>query len=382
MKEIEMNTHRIGSPRRFAVAALLSIGIGLAGCKSNTPSAAAVDDGSLMKEVQSRLSSDSVLSSESIQPGVQNGVVTLNGKVSSEAARSLAAADVAQVQGIKTVVNNLTVEAPTPAPVAATTPAPLPPPTVERKPELRRKAQIEPERRSPAPIERHTTPETTPPPPPQPAPVAAPAPPPQPAFRTVTVPAGTTIPVRITQTLSSATAQEGQSFSGTLATDVVADGLVAIRQGTGVSGRVTAVQEAAHYKGSSLLSVELVSINRHGDSLSVSTQPYSVEGKGRGKNTVAKVGGGAAIGAIIGAIAGGGRGAAIGSAAGAGVGAGANTVTRGEQVQIPSESMVNFTLTNTLSIRVPTSETTSTTTPRQGRRPLSSPESSQDYQPQ
>jgi hypothetical protein len=176
--------------------------------------------------------------------------------------------------------------------------------------------------------------------------------------------------VRITQTLDSATTQQGQSFSGTVASDVMADGLVAVRQGTGVTGRVSAVQEAAHYKGSSLLTVELVSINRHGDSMAVTTQPYSVEGKGRGKNTAAKVGGGAAIGAIIGAIAGGGKGAAIGSAAGAGVGAGANTITRGEQVQIPSESLVNFQLTNTLAIRVPTNNSVNTGTNGGQRRPL------------
>jgi hypothetical protein len=334
-----------------------------------------------MKEAQSRLSADSALSSESIQAGVQNGILTLNGKVTSEAARALAAADVAQIQGVKTVVNNLSVENP---PSVAATPAPAPAaiPKAETKPAPRRQAEIKAERRQPAPIERPTIAESTPPPPRQPAPgpVSAPPPPP-PAFRTVTLPAGTTIPVRITQTLSSATAQEGQSFSGTVATDVMADGLVAIRQGTGVSGRVTAVQEAAHYKGSSLLSVELVSINRRGDSLSVSTQPYSVEGKGRGKNTVAKVGGGAALGAIIGAIAGGGRGAAIGSAAGAGVGAGANTITRGEQVQIPSESMVNFTLTNALTVRVSTSDSVGTST-SQRRRPLSSPDGSAQDQPQ
>jgi hypothetical protein len=376
-----MNTHDNGfSPRKFAVAALLSIGLGLTGCKSNTPSTAATDDGTLMKEVQSRLAADSALSSESIQAGVQNGIVTLNGKVSNEAARSLAAADISQVPGIKTVVNNLSVEASTP--VAATAPPPAPEAKVEPRPEPRKKAEAKPAKRTPAPIERPAVSEAAPPPPPAPAPVAAPAPPPQPAFRTVTLPAGTTIPVRVTQTLSSGTAQQGQSFSGALASDVVADGLVAIRQGTGVSGRVTAVQEAAHYKGSSLLAVELVSINRRGDALSVSTQPYSVEGKGRGKNTVAKVGGGAAIGAIIGAIAGGGRGAAIGSAAGAGVGAGANTITRGEQVQIPSESVVNFTLTDTVTIRVPTSDASGTGTPHQRRHPLNSPDGSGQDQPQ
>ena len=361
------------STRTFAAITALSLGLVLAGCKSTTPAAPAVDDASLTTAVQSRLSGDSALATEPIQSGVQNGVVTLNGTVSSEAARSLAAADAAQVNGVKTVVNNLSVQAP--APVAA---APAPPPVTEPKPRKPAPRPVERQRPAPAPIERPQVAQTPPPPTPAPAPV--PAPPPPPAFKNVTIPSGTTIPVRITQTLSSANAQVGQSFSGTVATDIMADGLVAIRQGTGVSGRVSAVQEAAHYKGNSLLSIELVSVDRHGDSLAVSTQPYSVEGKGRGKNTAAKVGGGAAIGAIIGAIAGGGKGAAIGSAAGAGIGAGANTITRGEQVQIPSESLINFSLTNTISIRVPTSDNLSTHGSGQRRRPINPP--SDDQQPQ
>ncbi len=186
----------------------------------------------------------------------------------------------------------------------------------------------------------------------------------------MTIPSGTTIPVRITQTLDSATTQQGQSFSGTLATDVIVDGLVAIRQGTNVSGRVSAVQEAAHYKGNSLLAVELTSINRRGESLAVTTDSYSVEGKGRGANTAAKVGGGAAVGAILGGLIGGGKGAAIGAASGGGLGAGANTITRGQQVQIPSESLINFKLTNTLAIRIPTSNTLSTQETQ--RRPINS----------
>jgi hypothetical protein len=297
------------------------------------------------------------------------------------------------------VVNNLTVQAaPPPASSAAMTPLP-PPPPVKREPEPKAKkspAKPEKKRATPAPVERPQMAQNTPPPPPpQPAPAStpAPAPPPPPAFKTVTIASGTTIPVRITQTLDSATTQEGQSFSGTVATDIMADGLVAIRQGTPVSGRVSAVQEAAHFKGNSLLTVELVSLNRHGDSMAISTQPYSVQGKGRGKNTIAKVGGGAAVGAILGGIFGGGKGAAIGSAAGAGVGAGANTVTRGEQVQIPSESLVNFSLTNTLTIRVSTSDTFSTRTSggdnnnmnnggRPHRRPMNPPPSDQPAPPQ
>ena len=139
------------------------------------------------------------------------------------------------------------------------------------------------------------------------------------------------------------------------------DGLVIFRQGTPVTGRVIAVQEAAHYKGSSLLTIELTSITRHDERLTITTDPYSVQGKGRGANTAEKVGGGAAVGAILGGILGGGKGAAIGAAAGGGAGAGVNTVTRGEQVQIPSETLIRFNLTNTLSLKVPTKDTDSTT---------------------
>jgi hypothetical protein len=352
------------------IAAIILI-MGAAGCKSTQPTP--IDDATLSAALQSRISGDSALSTEAIQSSVQNGIATLNGNVSSEAARSLAAADASQIAGIRTVVNNLTVQpAQQPAPaVAAVIPPPAPiTPVAPKRPA---KVKIpQPELAPPAvPIERQppTVAQQEPTPPAAPAP---PPPPPPPAFRDITIPPGTTIPVRITQTLDSATTQQGQSFSGTVATDVMTDGLVAIRQGTAVTGRVSAVQEAAHYKGNSLLTVELVSINRHGDSLAVATDPYSVQGKGRGGNTAAKVGGGAAVGAILGGIIGGGKGAAIGAASGGGLGAGANTITRGQQVQIPSESLINFKLTNTLALQVPTSNTLSTQSTQ--RRPMNSPQ--------
>jgi outer membrane biosynthesis protein TonB len=358
----------------LAAIAAIALTLAFAGCKSAASPAPVADDATMSSALQSRISGDSALRSESIQTSVQNGIATLNGSVSSEAARSLAAADAAQVAGIKTVVNNLSVQQPAPTPaVSAVTPPPAPAParTVTPKPPAPKIKPVAKPEPTPAPIEREPPTVARQEPTPAPAPPPPPAPP---AFRNVTIPSGTTIPIRITQTLDSATTQQGQAFSGTVATDVMADGLVAIRQGTPVSGRVTAVQEAAHYKGSALLSIELTSINRRGDSLAVSTDPYTVEGKGRGKNTAAKVGGGAAVGAILGGILGGGKGAAIGAASGGGLGAGANTITRGQQVQIPSESLVNFHLQNTLAIRVSTSNTLSTTGNTPGRRPMNTPQ--------
>jgi BON domain len=356
----------LSATRALLAIGSLAIALSFAGCKSSAP-AVPTDDASLTAALQTRLTNDDALKSEPINSAVQDKVATLNGTVSSEAARSLAAADAAQVAGIRTVVNNLSVQAPVAMTAAVVPPPPTPAPVAPKKlptPKPAAKPKPAPIVQEPAPVQPPPPPQeaaaTPPPPPQQELPPPPPPPPPAPEFRSITVPPDTTIPIRITQTLDSATTQQGDTFTGTVATDIILDDLVVIRQGTPVTGRVSAVQEAAHYKGSSLLTVELTSITRRGEKLAVTTEPYSVEGKGRGKNTAEKVGGGAAVGAILGGILGGGKGAAIGAAAGGGVGAGANTITRGEQVQIPSESLIRFRLTNTLSLKVPTKNTEST----------------------
>jgi hypothetical protein len=326
----------------------------LAGCKAKQP---ATDDASLSTQVQSRISSDSALAGQPIQASVTNGIATLNGSVTNDAARSLAGNDVAQVAGIRTVVNNLTVQ-PAPAPTTATVeqpPMPMPAPSRSTKPS----ADLARSRSTREPMARNE-PAPQPQPMPQqqqaPAPIVqqAPPPPPQPVVHNVTVAAGTTIPIRITQTLDSASTQTGDKFTGVIASDIVEDGVVVLPQGTPVTGRVDEAKDAAHFKGSSLLSISLTSISRRGERIDVTSEPYTKQGEGRGKNTAEKVGGGAAVGAILGGILGGGKGAAIGATAGGGVGAGANTVTRGQQVQIPSESVVRFKLSNPIMVRVTT----------------------------
>ena len=333
----------------------------LAGCKAKQ---AATDDSSLSNEAQSRISSDSALTGQPIQASVNNGVATLNGTATSEAARSLAGNDVAQVAGVRTVVNNLSVQPS--APAASTTAAVEPPPMPA--PQTTKSSKRSPARLAPAPVVRNSpAPQPAPQqnwqqaqqPAPAPAPVVQqapppPPPPPAPVVHNITVPAGTSIPVRITQTLDSATTQTGDKFTGVVASDILQDGMVVLPAGTPVTGRVDEAKDAAHFKGSSLLSISLTSISRRGERIEVATDPFSKQGEGRGKNTAEKVGGGAAVGAILGGILGGGKGAAIGATAGGGVGAGANTITRGQQVQIPSESVVRFKLANAVMVRVTT----------------------------
>ncbi len=368
-------------PRSIAFLAVPVLGLSLvAGCKRAAP----MTDESLASAVQTRLSGDSAIASEPIQSSVQNAIATLNGTVSSDAARALAANDAAQVNGIKTVINNLSVQTAAAAiPPPITAPAP-PPDAIAPRPVTRREIP------APAPkAPRRSAPSAAPDrdangvPDSQTAAIATPSaavapPPPAPAapvFRNVTIPSGSILPVRITQTLDSATTQQGQTFSGTIASDVVIEGATVLRQGANVSGSVTAVQEAAHFKGSSLLTIQLTSLTRRGDQIALSTDPYSTEGKGRGKNTALKTGGGAAVGAVLGGIFGGGKGAAIGAGAGGGLGAGANAITRGQQVQIPAESLIRFRLATPITVRVSNADANSGSGSAQpatdtGRRPI------------
>jgi len=342
--EEAMNAQSNCSTQRAALIAL-SIAITLSGCKTAPPPP---DDASLNTAIQNRLISDPNLSGQTVQASVSGGVVTLTGTVTSDTVRTIASGDVGQLPGVKTVVNNLLVQSPSAA-VAAATPPPIPAPAAKpKKPSAAIAKQSPP---PPAPIER-SAPQ---PAPSTPAPVVAqapPPPPPAPVVHEITLPPGTTLPVRITETLDSATTQTGDKFTGVIASDIIVDNMVVLPQGTSVTGHVDAAQDAAHYKGSSLLTLSLSSIAHHGERIQVATEPYSKQGEGRGKNTAEKVGGGAAVGAILGGILGGGKGAAIGAAAGGGVGAGANTVTRGQQVQIASETVVRFRLSDPIIVRV------------------------------
>jgi hypothetical protein len=343
---------------RVLLAGVVGVAVGMAGCRKTAQPEA--DDTSVNQAVQTKLAGDAGLAGVAVQSYVQAGVVTLTGNVATDAERTAASTDAAEVAGVRTVINDLTVTgASAAAAVAAPAPAPQP---VQEKHAKGMVAPVPvpsnpppPPPPSAAPIERQAPPsvaEVAPPPAAAPAP-APPPPPPAPAFKEVTVPSGTGFSIRMTQTLDSATTQAGTTFSGALASDLVIDGMVVLPQGTRVSGKVDDVKDAAHFKGSSLLAISLTGLDRRGEHVAIATDTYSKEGTGRGKNTAEKIGGGAAVGAILGGIFGGGRGAAIGAGAGSAVGAGAQGVTRGQQVQIESESVVRFHLAQDIKLKVP-----------------------------
>ncbi len=161
---------------------------------------------------------------------------------------------------------------------------------------------------------------------------------------TVTIPAGQSLLVRMIDGVDSSKNHVGDIFHGGLETDLTVNGVLIARKGTDVYGRLAQAKEAGHLAGSSELQLELTRMVIDGHDYPVVSSDYTLQGKGRGKNTAEKVGGGAALGAIIGAIAGGGKGAAIGAGVGAGAGGAVQVLTRGQQVKVPSETLLEFRL--------------------------------------
>ena len=167
---------------------------------------------------------------------------------------------------------------------------------------------------------------------------------------TVTIPAGTRISVRTIDRIDSTRNQVGDRFQASLEEPILVDGVEVASQGADVYGRLTESKTTGTFTGKSQLGLELTGLVVNGQTLPVATGEYEVSGKSRGESTAKRTVGGAAVGTIIGALAGGGKGAAIGAGVGAGVGAGSEVITKGDQVKVPSETLLDFTLQQDVSV--------------------------------
>jgi hypothetical protein len=341
------------------IAAMLA---GAVGC------ARKADDSQIARSVQTQIQNDSAIGGQ-VTVQSADGVVTLNGQVPSDAARALAAREAADAPGVKQVINNLIV-----TPSAGMAPATATPPAAGEAgaaAPAEKPAQSAPARRSPArrqarPAQTENVATNTPPaqaaapapaqtqaaaPPEEPAPVEAPAPlPPPPAPVRYTVPAGTTLSVRLIDSLDSGRNKPGDTFRATLNSPIRMNGDVLVPAGADVEGRVLDATNAGRYTGKAEMKLALTKLTWHGHTYPLNTEAFQRAGEGRGKGTAEAVGGAAAVGAIIGAIAGGGKGAAIGGLAGAGAGGAARGVIKGKGITFPSESVLSFTLQGPVTV--------------------------------
>lgn len=291
-----------GLPLMAAVVVLLGIGC------SKKPT-----DTALATAVQKKITADSGLTAQPISVAANNDIVTLSGTVGDQNMRDAAAKDASQVDGVRTVVNNLTVAAGASA--------------------------------NEAPANSESAPgdsAAAPPAASQPVPPAAPQP--------IVVPAGTRIRVRLGQSISTKENQTGDPFTGVVANPVTVNGQTVIRSGARARGVITEAKSQGKFKGQAVLAIRLDSVSADGRTYQVRTSHVERVEQGKGKRSAVMTGGGAGLGALIGGLAGGGKGALIGGLLGGGGGAAGSAFTGNKDLVIPAESVLTFDLERSLTV--------------------------------
>jgi hypothetical protein len=169
----------------------------------------------------------------------------------------------------------------------------------------------------------------------------------------ITIPAGTSLLIRMIDSVDSSKNKIGDTFLASLEAPLVVGDTTVAEKGADVYGKLAQAKEAGKISGGAELTLELTGIRIGGTTVPIESTTYDVAGKGRGKQSAGRIGGGAVLGAIIGGVAGGGAGAAIGAAAGAGAGTAVQLVTHGEKIRVPSETLLEFRLEQDVTPPVP-----------------------------
>jgi len=159
-----------------------------------------------------------------------------------------------------------------------------------------------------------------------------------------TLPTGSKIIIQLVDSISSETSKAGSTFVAILDEPLVVNGIEVTPRGADVRGRINTANDAGKLSGKAELGLELTQLYVNGIPYALSTSEYAEAGESRTGETVKRAGIGAGIGAVIGAIAGGGKGAAIGAGVGGGAGTASQVLTKGEKLNIPSETKLEFTL--------------------------------------
>jgi hypothetical protein len=369
------------------IGLLSLLALGIADCSGGRRNSEVASD------VQNRIRGDARMQMARVQVLVTNGVVTLSGYVTSNEQRVATVEDVGQIKGVRVVIDNMRIVDPKPqdtavamqkpsAAVARSAPPPASHPAspiilkaasprttkaaaAEDRPSV---AQTVAVASPPAPATSPTagpvtaTPERHAVPTEAPAvgatvaaasvfgvsPSARPVPPAEP--ERVTVPNGTELVVRLTESVSSDLNEKGDTFLASLASPIRIGDRVVIPAEAGVEGKVVDVESAGRFSGRPKLAVQMTRLTYNGKTYELRSSQYSKQGASRDARTVAAIGGGAGVGAIIGAVLGGGRGAAIGSVIGAGVGTGAQAAGKAPQVNLPAETVLSFRLQAPLTV--------------------------------
>ncbi len=293
-------------------------------------------DADIAADVQAKIQADATLAAAPITVQCNAGVVVLSGTIRTDGERSSAENITRHVEGVKGVINNLQVATAAvtppaePAMPAAAQPAPRPKTTPAKV--------AKPAQAKPTPSSSNVAPSTQPS---QPAPAE---------LAPVTIPEGTSFSIRLIDPVDTAKNKEGDVFRASLDAPIVLENKTVIPKNADVEAQLVSAKSAGRFTGSSAVALVVTKVSVGGKTYAVQTGEFTKQGASRGKRSAAIIGGGAAAGALIGGLAGGGKGAAIGAAAGAGAGTGVQALGKGQQVQLPSETVLEFQLKAPLTV--------------------------------
>jgi len=151
-----------------------------------------------------------------------------------------------------------------------------------------------------------------------------------------------TVSVRLVDSLSTGSTQQGDTFNATLASPLIWRHRIVADRGAHVTGRVSQVVSPGWFKRPAVITLSLGNAQGRSGSFPVQTGDLTIKADSQAKRNLLIIGGSAALGAAIGGTSAGGKGAAIGAAAGGGAGTLGAYLAGNQEIVLPSETLLTF----------------------------------------
>jgi hypothetical protein len=174
----------------------------------------------------------------------------------------------------------------------------------------------------------------------------------RPGYREMTIPAGTTLPLALTNSIASDTSALEDAVTAELTSPIRIDGRDVLIAGTRLAGVVTGVDDSDRVKGRAMIAFRFTSLRTGDARYDLEAAPLSRLAPATKGEDATKIGIGAGAGAVIGGLLGGKDGAAKGAAVGGGAGTGVVLATKGREIRLGPGADVTTRLTAPLTVRV------------------------------
>jgi hypothetical protein len=171
--------------------------------------------------------------------------------------------------------------------------------------------------------------------------------------RSVTVPAGTSLPIALESYVASDTSRVEDPVRARTTRSVVLGDDIAIPAGSTLLGHVTSVQRSGRVKGRARIAFRFdrLVLAESGERVNIATTAVARQAPATKARDARTIGLPAAGGAVVGALTGGKKGAAIGAAAGGGAGTAVVLSTRGREVRLGRGAVASVRLLQPVTVR-------------------------------